>query len=266
VPAADPGRRPVHLRPVRLLDFVADGAPACDDPGCVGQRLAWPEPIALFPPDSATAFGPMPQPATREILRLGGSGGTSCCESMVHLCLGPARADPRRGPALDIHQLDLALSAGRHAVERAKLAGIALVAARGAGPGEHTAALALACAIAGAAPHAQGLGAASGTSAGGFAGDPPDLETVRASLVRHAGHLADPYEALRRVGSLELAALVGTCLACAQLGILLSPLGYPARIAAVAARGLNPDIGHWLIGCASMRPPKEAEALAGAVS
>lgn len=179
---------------------------------------------------------------------MGVPGGISGREPWVRPCLGLSRADPRYRPALDIHQLDLALSAGRHAVERAKLAGMDLVAARSlclAGPG---ATLALACAVTGEDPEESRswVGVAYPPPAVEAEDDPPHPPFVRAALARHAGHLGDPYEALRRLGGVELAALVGTCLACAQLGVVFRPLGYPAEVAALVAGRLNSGVGYWV--------------------
>ncbi len=245
VPAADPvGRRSSH-QAVRLLVFVSEREAACAD-----WQGATPQPGDLSLAGIAPAPGCAPPFLTHEMLYLTGPGSTA------------ARTDPRHCTPLDIHRLDLALSAGRHAVERAKLAGIGLVTARGLGSGGLDSALALACAMSGADTQASWASVAADRLDGE---DLPDLESVRATLMHHAGHLDDPYEALRRLGEMELAALVGTCLACAQLGVSFRPLGYPAEVAALAARRLHPGIGPWICAVPEFgnRSARSAKAAVG---
>ncbi|WP_428995687.1 nicotinate-nucleotide--dimethylbenzimidazole phosphoribosyltransferase [Lamprobacter modestohalophilus] len=190
--------------------------------------------------------------------------------SVQRFDLGPGTADSRLDAAMDGHQLDLALSAGRHAVERAKLDGIALIWAQGQGAGAATTNQAWRQRLMPATT-------ACACDSRQFCGDAflmPDAlelapfaqpEVVHTQVVhtqcrwcegvdedacrllrRHAATLADPYSALRCLGGFEHAALVGSALAAAQLGLAWRALGASACIALLLALRLNPSVRPWL--------------------
>jgi nicotinate-nucleotide--dimethylbenzimidazole phosphoribosyltransferase len=127
---------------------------------------------------------------------------------------GPCASSPKRAPChrrpLDKHRLDVALSLGRHAAERAKLAGRELLV---------------------------GLGQDwRGRTSDALRADP----AWRASL-------ADaPYEALRRLGSRETAVCVGALIAGAQIGLPVLLQGRYAAAARRVACCLHPRLGEWL--------------------
>lgn len=111
-------------------------------------------------------------------------------------------SDPGCIDRLDKHRLDIALSLGRHAAERARLAGARHLIVLASGMTERL-----------AAP------------------TPPD-----------------PYEQLRAFGQVEIAALVGTAIACAQIGLQVSLPDRLGGLAAATALRLNPSIRDWLMG------------------
>ncbi|MEA3640000.1 MAG: nicotinate-nucleotide--dimethylbenzimidazole phosphoribosyltransferase [Lamprobacter sp.] len=168
--------------------------------------------------------------------------------------LGAGTADSRLGDAMDDHQLDLALSAGRHAVERAKLDGVTLIWARGQGLGASTTnqawwrllpktagAVGRSCGDARSMCHAQRTAPLAESQA------PEDTDAaISRILKRHAAMLNDPYAALRCLGGFEHAALVGSALAAAQLGLEWWALGASAHIALLLAQRLNPSVQPWL--------------------
>ncbi|MBK1617569.1 hypothetical protein CKO42_03690 [Lamprobacter modestohalophilus] len=185
--------------------------------------------------------------------------------SIQRFDLGPGTADGRLDAAMDGHQLDLALSAGRHAVERAKLDGLALIWAQGQGIGAATTnqawrQLLMPATTACACDSQQCRGDAF------FMPDALELAPLAQPEVaqtqcrwcedadedacrlirRHARTLADPYAALRCLGGFEHAALVGSALAAAQLGLAWRALGASACIALLLALRLNPSVRPWL--------------------
>ncbi|WP_157174478.1 nicotinate-nucleotide--dimethylbenzimidazole phosphoribosyltransferase [Thiocystis violascens] len=134
-----------------------------------------------------------------------------------------ATGGSRNRKALDKHRLDIALSLGRHAVERAKLAGCDLLV----GWGRET-----------RCDRAETAGAnVLRPQAPDRCPAEPDWD-VRAS--------GDPYEALRLMGSPELAAFVGILIAGAQIGLPVLLPGADASIAARVASSLHPHLGEWL--------------------
>jgi nicotinate-nucleotide--dimethylbenzimidazole phosphoribosyltransferase len=117
--------------------------------------------------------------------------------------------DPRDSATMDKHRLDVALSLGRHAAERAKLAGCDLLIVAAVGKRE--------------------------------------TALTQADLIWRTSVAHDPYEALRHLGSGEIAALVGAMIAGAQIGVPVLSRGAGARLAALVASCLHPNLGDWLI-------------------
>jgi hypothetical protein len=133
---------------------------------------------------------------------------------------------------LDRHRLDVALSRGRHAAERAKLAGC----------------WGLVC-----------LGL-DGTDDGGLddwlpfgtsrphhwtTAIPPEYPQCTRSDSESSSQTA--YAELRQIARFEVAALTGALIASAQMGLETYPSGLQARLAARIALKLNPQIRDWLV-------------------
>lgn len=222
---------------VRLLDMVADHGSARAVNGAGGDS----GPIGAREPMSRAPLCPVcPAPRDRDLaasvtqirLDLGRHHAARVDPQAQRFDLGPGTLDSRLGAAMDGHQLDRALSAGRQAVERAKLEGVALLLAQGGGTGTG----------------AQITNRAWRhlLNAGGL-GEREDPDTALI-LARHAETLewADPYQALRCLGGFEHAALVGSALAAAQLGLAWRAVGTSARIAMLLALRLNPSVRAWL--------------------
>jgi len=160
-----------------------------------------------------------------------------------HLRLGAGTANLAQGPAMSVEQCQLALAAGRDAVHRAQAAGSDLFLAGEMGIGNTTAATALACALSDATP-AQLVGPGTGLDQAGVAHKQGIIERA---LALHGTQLAEPFEALRRVGGFELAALTGAYLSCAQSGIPALVDGFICSAAALCALRLNPACRPWLL-------------------
>ncbi|MGA0532031.1 nicotinate-nucleotide--dimethylbenzimidazole phosphoribosyltransferase [Hansschlegelia sp. KR7-227] len=74
-------------------------------------------------------------------------------------------------------------------------------------------------------------------------------EVVRAALHRHSGHLADPLEALRRVGGREFAAMAGAILAARLERVPVVIDGFVATAAAAVLHALDASaLDHCVIG------------------
>lgn len=143
--------------------------------------------------------------------RLMAQGGFVDCVDSGGLYPFAPDADRR----LDRHRLDVALSRGRHAAERAKLAGCQ----------------ALIC-----------LGIATSS------------ELARGGPCDGAATVQTAYDRLRRMGCFEIAALTGALIAGAQMGLQAYPSGVQARLAAEMALALNPGVRDWLVDSPSVIP------------
>ncbi|MDU3293622.1 MAG: nicotinate-nucleotide--dimethylbenzimidazole phosphoribosyltransferase, partial [Pseudomonas aeruginosa] len=81
------------------------------------------------------------------------------------------------------------------------------------------------------------------------------------ALALHGAHRADPFETLRRLGGLEIAALAGAYLACAQKGMVALVDGYICSVAALCAVRLNPACRDWLLFAHSGAEPGHRHVL-----
>jgi nicotinate-nucleotide--dimethylbenzimidazole phosphoribosyltransferase len=160
-----------------------------------------------------------------------------------HLRLGAGTANFAVEPAMTPEQCAAALQAGRDAVQQALAAGCDLLLAGEMGIGNTSAATALACALSDLTP---GQLTGPGTGLDG-AGVSHKQAVIERALALHGAALADPFEALRRVGGFELAALAGAYLACAQAGIPAVVDGFICSAAALCAVRLNPGVQPWLL-------------------
>lgn len=106
-----------------------------------------------------------------------------------------------------------------------------------------TAATALACALLPAAP-GELVGRGTGVDDAGL-----QLKTrvITGALQRHARQLETPFSILLHVGGLEIAALAGAYIRCAQRGIPVLVDGFICTAAALVALALNPTIRPWLL-------------------
>jgi hypothetical protein len=157
-------------------------------------------------------------------------------ETAGHSVGGQFGADERR-LVMDKHRLDVALSIGRHAAERAKLAAYAVVI---------------------------GLGT-DGSPCGDSVDWRVNLHTILPGTAFQHGlvpgvdifsagrhlhpleeALTDPYDNLHRLGRFEVAALVGLAIAGAQIGLSVTMVGTAGCLAAMIARRLHPGVAEWL--------------------
>ncbi|MCG5547553.1 nicotinate-nucleotide--dimethylbenzimidazole phosphoribosyltransferase [Halorhodospira halochloris] len=171
--------------------------------------------------------------------------------------IAPGTANMRREAAMSPEQFLAALEAGREAAERAQQSGVKLFIAGEMGIGNTSAAAALAAALL-EAPAAGLVGPGTGLQG-------PALrhkeEVIEAALNFHRhelgspGALANPWEAGRRVGGLEICAMAGAYLRCAQLGIAVLLDGYISGSAALLAERLAPGTKeNMLLGHCSAEP------------
>jgi nicotinate-nucleotide--dimethylbenzimidazole phosphoribosyltransferase len=181
--------------------------------------------------------------AALEVIDLGTATLDSDLPGVLHLHLARGTGNFLKGPAMTEAQGLAALQAGRDSAGRAQAAGAQLYIGGEMGIGNTTAAAALAGAL---------LGAAVGELVGPGTG--LDNEGVRhkTAVIERAlafhGPLADePLQALLRLGGLEIAALVGAYLGCAQQGMPVLVDGYICSVAALVAVRLNPSVRPWLL-------------------
>jgi len=159
-----------------------------------------------------------------------------------HERIAAGTANFARAPAMSEEQGVRALQAGRESARRALAAGARLFIGGEMGIGNTTAASALACALLGC-PASELSGPGTGLDAAGVR---HKAEVIEAALARAAVG-DDPWQALLQVGGLEIAALAGAYLSCAQEGVVVLVDGFICTVAALLAVRLNPSCRPWLL-------------------
>lgn len=165
-------------------------------------------------------------------------------------------ADITKGPALTAGQLRTAIETGhslaRHLAQRCDLLILGEI-----GIGNTTVASALLAALTRLPPEAV-CGRGTGLDAQGLE---RKRDTVASALAANAPDGADPLECLRRLGGLEIAALVGGLLAAAaaRRPVLLD--GFATGVAALAACRLQPALRDYLIAGHRSAEPAHARVL-----
>ena len=159
---------------------------------------------------------------------------------IVPLALDRPTADFTDQPAMEESACVAAINAGMAAVDD----GVDILCLGEMGIANTTSAAALACALFGGAA-ADWVGAGTGVD---DAGVERKRAAVEAAMATHGEALADPWEALRRVGGRELAAIAGAVLAARlkRTPVLLD--GYVCSAAAAVLAAATAD-GHGLDHC-----------------
>jgi nicotinate-nucleotide--dimethylbenzimidazole phosphoribosyltransferase len=241
--AALQGTERPELERVHITVFAADHGVAGEGVSAFPQAVTA-QMVANFARDGAAisvlarALG-----AELEVINLGTVRDPGPLPKVVTLHLGAGTENFCQGAAMSEEQLAGAMHAGRHAAERAKMAGAQLYIGGEMGIGNTTSAAALACALLDAPPEEI---AGPGTGLDG-AGVRRKIEVIRRALQRHPGLRQTPLEALRRLGGFEIAALTGAYMACAHMGLPLLVDGFITSVAALVASRLCPGALDWML-------------------
>ncbi len=224
--------------------------------------------IAVFAGDhgvAAEGVSAFPQAVTVEMIRNFANGGAAISvlarflDADLHVVSvgtatplpeleGVLRQDIAPGTANFVHHSAMtpaqcleAMSVGRELVQTRLPAGTQLFIGGEMGIANTTSATAIACALLNLTP-AELTGAGTGLSAEGVT---HKTRIIERALARHPQR--EPLAVLTHLGGLEIAALVGAYLACAQRGIPVLVDGFIATAAALVAQLLNPDMNRWML-------------------
>ncbi|WP_443699727.1 nicotinate-nucleotide--dimethylbenzimidazole phosphoribosyltransferase [Pseudomonas sp.] len=181
--------------------------------------------------------------AQLEVIDLGTVTPSLNLPGVRHLNIAAGTANFVNGPAMTEAQGRLALQAGRDSARRALTSGAQLFIGGEMGIGNTTAASALACALLDC-PVSDLTGPGTGLDAQGVS---HKVAVIERALAVHAAQRGDALQTLFNLGGLEIAALVGAYLACAQDGIVVLVDGFICSVAALVATRLNPACREWLV-------------------
>lgn len=182
--------------------------------------------------------------AVLEVVDVGTVEAPADLSGVVSQRAGPGTANLQHGDAMTAAQLDLALEAGRDALDRAVGQSMDLFIGGEMGIGNTTAATALGCALSGIEPQ-QLAGPGTGLDSAGVS---HKVTVIQQALTRYGGTLqGQPLEALRCLGGFEIAALAGAYIRSAQRGLPALVDGYISTAAALVAVRYQPAVQDWLI-------------------
>ena len=150
-------------------------------------------------------------------------------------------ADFTAEPAMTPEQLAYCLNTGREAVTRQPTAQLFIGGEMGIG--NTTSASAIYAAVMGLSVSAA-VGPGTGVDDEGLQ---RKQRAVKQALSLHQSTLDDPLDILRCVGGFEIAALVGSYIACAQQGTPVVVDGFICTAAALLAVAINPGVQDWLL-------------------
>lgn len=191
------------------------------------------------------------QSALLEVVDVGVKGGSISLSSVIQASVGEGTANFVQNAAMSSSQCNLALAAGRDAVDRAVAAEATLFVGGEMGIGNTTSASALACALLNGSPEAL-VGSGTGVDQ---AGQLRKQQVIERALERHRGRLSSPLSILQHLGGFEIAALVGAYLRCGQKGLPVIVDGFIATVAALLAVRMAPELKTWLFYGHQSREP-----------
>lgn len=249
--------RPTLARP-RITVFVADHGVAAEGVSAYPQAVTLEMARNLGRGGAAISVLARELGAGLEVVDVGTAADAGALDGIVPARVAAGTRNLALEPAMTAAQSDAALAAGQAAVHRAVEHGADAFIGGDMGIANTTAAAALACSLLGTAPHAL-AGPGSGLDA---AGVDHKAAVIARALERH-GAPTGAFAALAALGGLEIAALAGACIACAQQRLPMLVDGFIAGVAALAAARQVPAVAPWLIVTHRSAEPGHDRVLAG---
>ena len=164
---------------------------------------------------------------------------------LIHRKVAKGTQNMLHGPAMSEEQMAQAVTVGMEMAALASSAGQTMIAIGEMGIGNTTSASAITCLLTGALPdRATGRGTGLDAKAHDH-----KIKVVEALLMKHFGSSADPspFDVLRCIGGLEIAAMVGMVLGAASRRLIIVIDGFISAAAAALAVAISPAIQGYLI-------------------
>jgi len=197
--------------------------------------------------------------ASMEVVDVGSAVPPGPLPGVVDQRIAAGTANFVKQAAMEREQLAQALQCGRDAVARGREQGMQLFIGGDMGIANTSAATAIACALL-HRPASELAGPGTGLDANGVS---HKARLIQSAIEQHRDAMRDPLEVLRHVGGLEIAALCGAYLACAQQGIPFMVDGFIAGAAALVAVQLNAEVRQWMFLSHRSAEPGHEQILAG---
>ncbi len=174
------------------------------------------------------------------VVNMGTFAPVEAAPGIIDIALAPGTEDFSTQPAMSHEILDEALASGREQVADRDWQ---LFIGGDMGIGNTSSAAAILAAV-------TGLSADAVTGRGTGIDDAAlnsKTELIAEALQLHANELTSGHGILRCLGGLEIAAMTGAFIHCAQRGIPILVDGFIATAAALAACNINPGVQQWLL-------------------
>ncbi|MEY8246794.1 MAG: nicotinate-nucleotide--dimethylbenzimidazole phosphoribosyltransferase [Bermanella sp.] len=191
-----------------------------------------------------------------EVVNLGTVFAVEAHPHIIDARIAAGTQDFSQQSAMDDTQLQLALSAGCAAAERAQQHHSQLFIGGEMGIGNTSSASALAAARLNL-PARQLVGMGTGISAAQL---PLKVKLIDEALALHVSR--EPLEQLQALGGFEIVGLVGAYIRCAQLGIPVLVDGFISSVAALMAVAINDSLAPWLLFSHESAEPGHQKVLA----
>ena len=170
-----------------------------------------------------------------EIVNLGGETNFKCIEGIIHSTLATNTADFCHARAMSMEQFSRAINIGRQSAQRIYLSKAQLFIASATNNRNMPSVYALTCALLDVQPEKL------------VSLNSEQHKLIYQVLVKHKEQLTSPLEILRCLGNFDIAALTGSYICCAHIGMPVLIDGLAAAIAAFIAVKLCPGAEQWFL-------------------
>lgn len=159
-------------------------------------------------------------------------------------CIRAGTANFAKQAAMNADECRAALELGKKSVDTAKANGADIYIAGEMGIGNTCSASALACLLLNdTAEQLTGVGTGIGADQLRH-----KIEVIEKAIELHHKHvIGDVFKTLCAVGGLEIAAIVGAYIRCAQVGLPVIVDGFISSVAALCAGRMNPQVRDWML-------------------
>ncbi|ELZ1436860.1 nicotinate-nucleotide--dimethylbenzimidazole phosphoribosyltransferase [Acinetobacter baumannii] len=159
-------------------------------------------------------------------------------------CIRAGTANFAKQAAMNADECRAALELGKNSVDTAKANGTDIYIAGEMGIGNTCSASALACLLLNdTAEQLTGVGTGIGADQLRH-----KIEVIEKAIELHHKHvIGDVFKTLCAVGGLEIAAIVGAYIRCAQVGLPIIVDGFISTVAALCAVRMNPQVRDWML-------------------
>lgn len=159
-------------------------------------------------------------------------------------CIRAGTANFAKQGAMNTEECRAALELGKKSVDTAKADGADIYIAGEMGIGNTCSASALACLLLNdTAEQLTGVGTGIGADQLRH-----KIEVIEQAIELHHKHVTgDAFKTLCAVGGLEIAAIVGAYIRCAQIGLPIIVDGFISSVAALCAVRMNPKVRDWML-------------------